>query len=243
MNRRGIWTVGLAIVAMGFFLSPTSGQEGKGKGKDKSKGQAYGHDDHAGHDHGKGEGHGGHAGHGDGQEMDPEQAAKMAMWMKSMTPGQHHGHLQAMAGKWKAIIKHKMSPDQPWEESKGESSGEMVMGGRYLLQKFSGEGMMGMPFEGLGIVGYDNMKKKYVSMWIDNMGTMLWVAEGTCDGSGKVITFHNTFLDPMTGKETEATTIYRIESPDRYIMEMFGLTPEGKEYKSLDIAYTRVDVG
>ncbi|MFQ5489416.1 MAG: DUF1579 domain-containing protein [Phycisphaerae bacterium] len=241
MNSRGIWTVGLAIVVAGFFLSPATGQEGKGK--DKSKGQGYGQDEHAGHGHGPGEGHGEHAGHGHDQGMSPEQAAQMAMWMKSMTPGEHHQHLQAMAGKWKADTKFRMGPEQPWQETESDSTGKMVMGGRYLLQNFNGEGMMGMSFEGMGILGYDNMKQKYTAVWIDNMGTMTWVAEGTCDGSGKVITLHNTFLDPMTGKETEATTVYRIESPDRYIMEMYGMTPDGKKFKSMEIVHTRVDAG
>ncbi len=30
---------------------------------------------------------------------------------------------------------------------------------------------MGMPFEGMGIDGYDNLAKQYVSTWVDNMGT------------------------------------------------------------------------
>ena len=31
--------------------------------------------------------------------------------------------------------------------------------------------MMGMPFEGIGRTGYDNVTGKYWSTWIDNMST------------------------------------------------------------------------
>ena len=41
--------------------------------------------------------------------------------------------------------------------------------------------MMDMSFTGMAIEGYDNVKKKFVSSWIDNMGTMILNSEGTYD--------------------------------------------------------------
>ena len=37
-------------------------------------------------------------------------------------------------------------------------------------------------------MGYDKLKEKYVNLWIDDMSTMVMIAEGTADSSGKVIT-------------------------------------------------------
>ena len=39
--------------------------------------------------------------------------------------------------------------------------------------------MMGQPFSGVGIDGYDNLRKKYVTTWIDTMGTGIFSMEGT----------------------------------------------------------------
>jgi len=37
---------------------------------------------------------------------------------------------------------------------------------------------MGMPFEGMGLDGYDNASKEYISIWIDNMGTGIMYMKG-----------------------------------------------------------------
>ena len=52
----------------------------------------------------------------------------------------------------------------------GTSENRWVMGGRYLEQRFNGN-FMGMPFEGIGYTGYDNVKKQYWGTWMDNMST------------------------------------------------------------------------
>jgi hypothetical protein len=46
-------------------------------------------------------------------------------------------------------------PPQP----KARAKNEMIMGGRYLMGSYKGE-MMGMPFEGYSMTGYDNAAKK-----------------------------------------------------------------------------------
>ena len=35
--------------------------------------------------------------------------------------------------------------------------------------------MKDMQFKGMGVEGYDNVKKKFVASWIDNMGTGIHV--------------------------------------------------------------------
>ena len=61
----------------------------------------------------------------------------------------------------------------------------MALGGRFLEERVQSS-FMGQPFSGIGYTGYDNVKKKYVSTWMDNMGTMIMVMEGTPDPAGKV---------------------------------------------------------
>ena len=54
------------------------------------------------------------------------------------------------------------------------------MGGRYQEGTYSGD-MFGMPFEGRGMVAYDNATEEFVSTWIDNMGTGMMVTKGKYD--------------------------------------------------------------
>ncbi|MCC7294010.1 MAG: DUF1579 domain-containing protein [Phycisphaerales bacterium] len=175
-----------------------------------------------------------------GQEggMDP---AMMEAWMKSATPGPHHDHLKQMVGEWNVAGKFRMAPDQPWEESKSTCKAELVLGGRFFVQHVVGEPSpsMPMPFEGIGYMGYDNDKQKYVSTWMDNYGTMIMIGEGTCDGSGKTITSSSKFFDPMTKKDTWAKWIYKIEGADKFVLQGVGPDEAGKEFVNMELTYTR----
>jgi Protein of unknown function (DUF1579) len=165
--------------------------------------------------------------------------AMMAAWMKVAAPGEHHTHLAPLVGSWDLVVRWRMSPDGPWTDSKSVSTFKWILDGRFLEQHVEGEPMFGTPFKGMGMLGYDNGKKAYVSMWVDNMGTMMMTGEGSCDGSGKQITFMSKFVDPMSGHNKKSRTVYRIPGGDKFTMSMYETTPEGKEYESLQIAYTR----
>ncbi len=173
----------------------------------------------------------------------PNDAAMQEMmkkWQEAMTPGAPHKALTAMEGKWSAEVKDWMNgPDAPPVESKGTSVNTMVLGGRYLKQEFTSE-MMNQPFSGIGYTGYDNMNKKYIGSWMDNMSTSMMMMEGSMNEKGDVMTMTGKMDDPGTGqrgKEYKAVTT--VLSPDKHKYEMFDLSqPDGKQ-KVMEIVYTR----
>ncbi len=117
---------------------------------------------------------------------DAVQDPMMEAMMKMAAPGEHHEHLKALAGTWKTTTKYWMGPGEP-DISQGVSKNTWILGGRFLQMEFkttSGE----HPFEGFGLLGYDNSKKQHVSVWCDTMSTMIGVSYGTSDDSGKVFT-------------------------------------------------------
>lgn len=176
---------------------------------------------------------------GDQPKMTPEMQKMMEECMKLATPGEHHKAINPMAGKWTYTSKMRMSPSEKWSDGTGEASIEWVLGGRFLSQKATGK-MPEMPgtFEGMGMLGYDNQKQKYVSTWADNMGTMLMYAEGK--GTGKDITFNSTMWCPFTKKDVAIRFTYKIDSDDRFTMEWFSPDPAtGKEFQSMVLSYTR----
>ena len=102
--------------------------------------------------------------------MSPQEQEMMKKMQEFMTPGENHRVLDALVGNWDFTIKSWMSVDAPPEESTGTSQIVWDLDGHFLKETVQGS-MMGKPFSGLGYVGYDNLKKEYESIWLDNMST------------------------------------------------------------------------
>jgi hypothetical protein len=167
-----------------------------------------------------------------------EDAEMMAKWMAFATPGAEHKVLDPKVGKWTTHVKWFQDPATPPQESDGTGELKWIMGGRYLHDEEKGS-MMGMPFEGMGVTGYDNMKKTYVSTWVDNFGTGIMTSEGTWDAAKKTMTYKSEGPDVMTGKYMPMRMVETMTGPDSWKMEMFGPGKDGKEMRSMEITYTR----
>ncbi len=167
-----------------------------------------------------------------------DEKAMMEAWMKVSTPNDNHKAMESMVGTFDVTVKSWMSPGAPVMESTGTSVNTWVLGGRYVQMAFKGS-FMNMPFEGIGFTGYDNMKKKYTSYWIDNMSTWGMVTSGKWDAATKSMTFEGTSPDPMTGKDTKVKEKVTVTDRDHHLMEMWGSGPNGKMFKMMEIAYTR----
>lgn len=174
---------------------------------------------------------------GAADKKDPGQAM-MEAWQKAGTPGEPHKRLADMAGSFDTVTRTWMTPGAQPMESKGKSENKLIWDGRFLQQEYKGE-MMGKGFTGIGMTGYDNVKKKYVGTWMDSMSTSLAYLEGTADAAGKTMTMTMEMTDPMTGKKVKQRAVTRIESPDKHVFELHERGPNGKEFKSMEIVYTR----
>jgi hypothetical protein len=171
--------------------------------------------------------------------MSPEQQAMMEKMVKAAAPGAQHALLTGMAGDWSCTVKMQMGPSMPLQESQSSATITGLMDGRYIQEIDSGQ-MNGMPFSGLGVYGFDNVSGKYVSTWIDNMGTGIMTSVGTADASGKVITWIGTMNDPVTGKPAKSRMVTTMTDKDHHTFEMFGVPPGGKkEMKMMTIDYVR----
>jgi hypothetical protein len=167
----------------------------------------------------------------------PNAEQEMKMWMTYMTPAEMHKMLEASSGTWQEQITFWEAPGAPPQEMKSSCTNEMILGGRYQQSKHNGE-MMGMPFEGIGLTGYDNAKKVFQSTWVDNMGTGIMYSEGKYDAPTKSITFRGKAVDPMTGKEHQVRQVFKMISENEQEMDMY-MTKDAKEFKNMHIKMTR----
>jgi hypothetical protein len=172
-------------------------------------------------------------------EMTPEQKAQWDAWMKAMTPGAEHQAMAANVGTWNATVTMWEAPGAPPQKSEGVSKRRMALGGRVMVDEWTGT-VMGMPFEGMGTSGYDNAAKKWWGTWTDNMSTGVMTMTGTCDADPKKGCSHvGSFVDPISGKAVtnRSTTVW--PSADEERMEMFMTGPDGKEWKNMEIVSKR----
>jgi hypothetical protein len=167
-----------------------------------------------------------------------EQQEMMKAWQEYMTPGPMHKMLASYAGNWKSEIKQWMDPSQPPITTEGTSVNEAILGGRYLMSKHKAD-VMGMPMDGIEVIGYDNAKKKFVTTWMDNMGTGIMFSEGTMDEETNTITYSGVSTDPM-GNEVKIIQKIKYIDNDNTSMEMFMDMGDGKEIKNMEMKSTRV---
>jgi Protein of unknown function (DUF1579). len=166
-----------------------------------------------------------------------DMQAMMEVYRKLATPGAPHKLLERMAGSWDTRFTAWMEPDQPPEESTGTCEQKMILDGRFLQQEFSAE-MMGSPFNGFGIMGYDNHTGKYVSTWMDTMGTAIMYFEGTAGADGTSITQTATYDDPVQGP-MEFRSVTTVVDDNTLAMEMYSTGTSGKEVKMMEGTYSR----
>jgi len=172
-----------------------------------------------------------------GAPSEADQKAMMDAWMKYATPGEMHKKMAAMEGSWTVKVSQWMAPGTAPAESTGSAEFKMILGGRYLSQSFTGT-MMGQPFNGFGVSGYDNAKKVSQSVWMDTVGTGILVMTGTWSEDG-TLTETGTMDDFMTGKPMTFKGVTHMTDNDHMHFEMWNSAPDGKMFKSLDIAYAR----
>ena len=167
-----------------------------------------------------------------------------ATMMKAMMDYGNVGPMQKMLASWSGTWNGEMSM---WDhegatpnKSIGTAVNTMVLGGRYQISKHTSN-MMGMPFEGMNTMGYDNAKKQFMSSWIDNFGSGIMVTSGPWDEATKTITLTGTMPDICRpGKTCSFRETFKIIDDNTQKMEMYGPDPKtGKEYKMMEIMSTR----
>lgn len=164
----------------------------------------------------------------------------MAKWVASNESTPAHQMLDRFVGEWDVTMTMWMDPAGPPMESKGTASVTWKFPGKFIEENFAGD-MMGMPFQGYSLMGFDNAKKQFVSLWIDSMGTGMSTMAGSADPSMKTIAMVGTMDEIMTGEMGKAfmmtTTIH---SDDHHVAEMKEII-YGEPFTVMKLDYRRAD--
>jgi len=170
-------------------------------------------------------------------EMTPEQKAEMEAWAQAGAPGAVHEAMAKQAGTYAAQIKSWQAPGMDAVVEAGTAKRSMILDGRVMVEDFSST-MMGQPFHGHGMHGYDNVTGKHWSTWNDNMSTGIMTSEGDCDAQMSC-TFVGSWVEPVNKQTVTSRMVSRRIGPDAEVFEMYVPGPDGKEFRMMEITYTR----
>lgn len=163
---------------------------------------------------------------------------QMKIWMEYMTPSKMHDMMAASVGEWKTTTKYWMDPSAPEPMvSEGTATVEMILGGRYMKTVHKGN-VMGMPMEGWSIEAYDNGKKEFLNIWVDNMGTGMATSTGKYNEENRTISYTGKMYDPMSGSDVDFRSEVKIMDDNNFVFEMYNMI-NGKEVKMMEMTYTR----
>jgi hypothetical protein len=172
-------------------------------------------------------------------------AEEMKQMMDMAKLNENHKLLASMAGTWSYTVKMWMDPKGKPTESTGTAVRKAVMDGRYVTGDYTGKfkmpgadgKMTEMNFHGMSMDGYDNVKKKFVSGWVDNMGTGIMLMEGTYDTATKTFTYTGEY-EMMPGMKSKAREVIKTPDNGHMIMEYYEDRGQG-EAKTMEIDYKR----
>lgn len=143
-------------------------------------------------------------------------------------PGPEHEVLKKMVGDWDLTMKFGGM------ESKGKVTYKMGLGGLWLVSDLESD-LFGSKFYGHGMDTYDAASKKYVSVWIDSMGTRPMTLEGTYDKDKKELTLSGDGPG-MDGKPTKYKSVSSMPDNDTINFTMY--MGDGKD-PAFTIVYKR----
>lgn len=171
-------------------------------------------------------------------KSDTEKQEMMKKMEAAGTPGPAHKALDAFVGNWKAEVKCWHEPGGAPQVSQATAKANWTLKGRFVEAEFNGE-MMGKPFLGRSLLGYDNAKQKFISVWVSDIQTSMFTSEGKGDSGYKVITLEGKGDCPATNrKDVPMKQVFRVLGLDKYTFEMFDAS-KAENVRTMEITYTR----
>lgn len=156
--------------------------------------------------------------------------------MAPPTPGPEHKMLQKYVGTWECDVESSFIPGAP-EKTKAKNVCREACGGFWFVSDFEGT-LMGGPFTGHGVAGYDAAQKKYVESWFDSTGPSGATAEGQFDAKTNTMNWNMQMREMDNsishGRETDVW-----KDADTHEWTLFAKGPDGKEAQMLKITYHR----
>lgn len=144
---------------------------------------------------------------------------------KPNEPGPEHKLLGSFVGHWKSTV-HILQPDEaaanpiPAQDSQGTADGKLNLGGRFVELTHTGV-LNGQPYEGMVLLGYDDVIKKYTAIWIDTTSPAFLSYIGTYDAAKKQYSLISHFSDQVSRRFTISHMTMTFVDADTMVFDEF----------------------
>jgi hypothetical protein len=167
----------------------------------------------------------------------PSSAPAAAPAMAPMPqPGPEHELLKKWSGVWDVSAKMYMPGMAGAMSSTGVWTCKML-GGFWSLCDLQSE-MMGQPFLGHQVQGYDLHRKKITATWLDTSADWMETMTGTASADGKTVTLWGQGYN-MAGKMTSHKSVGSWFDDDHYAWKMWEMPKGKKPVLIVEITYVR----
>lgn len=148
------------------------------------------------------------------------------------TPGPEHERLKKLVGAWDAVM------EAGGQQSQCSATYKSICGGMWLASEFKGD-FGGFEFQGHGLDGYDQQKKKkYVGIWVQSMESAPMTFEGDYDPETKTLTMTGESVG-RDGKPQKFKTTTVTKDDDHFAFTMYMVDADDKEQQAFAIEYSR----
>jgi hypothetical protein len=150
--------------------------------------------------------------------------------------------LAGLSGEWHytAAIWAKPGAEPKW--TKGTIRNQMTLDDRFLSSTYIGSLDIGghdLTINGQGLIGFDNARKSFTSVWADTLTTGMMIGTGTYDRKKNVIKETGQFTNPLTGTAEKFRSELQFTDTDDYKRIIFAIDGSGKETKLMEFDYSK----
>ena len=150
--------------------------------------------------------------------------------------------LAKLSGDWhyKAAIWAVPGAEPKW--TTGTIRNDLIMDDRFMSSAYVGSIDIGgneLMNKGQGLIGFDNARKSFSSVWIESMTTGMMIGTGKYDKKANAIKETGQFTNPLTGMESKFRSELQFTGPDDYKRIIYAIDKSGKETKLMEFDYSK----
>lgn len=146
----------------------------------------------------------------------------------NVKPGKPHELLEKFVGTWNGKGMITPDPKQPSIRFQSLQNNDRVCNDLWLHSRLTATGVGEGPLEAFRLIGYDDRNERYVSIWIDSLGSDPFIGVGHLSEDGRQLTFQTYGDSRWTGKMIEQRSVITFVSAEKRKTEFFQRDVEGE---------------